>query len=817
MAFLLGNLAVHQLSSLDSSTFYWLISSGLFIIFIGLILGHFIHSDQNIKRLFRLGLMIVFFCFSFLFTFISAEQKLEQKIPPDWENKKVIIQGIISSVPEVTEYAVKFNFDILKWLADESVKFDSTVKISAYQLSDEAKKQFKAGDIWQLQVKLKPVSGMLNKAGFDYEKWLFQQEIRAKGTIKDSGQNQLIGKATEWFYQLTSFRQQVFTQLHSLLENNPYQGIYLALSLGIRHSIPDQHWQLFTSSGTSHLIAISGLHIGLIAGFIFFLSRFLWSRSVFLIQLVAAPRFAAIIAIVAALLYSAMAGFSIPTQRALVMLVLLLFGIISSVRISSINILAYSLILVLLIDPMSSLSMGFWLSFSAVAIILTTIYWQNTRALEQDPSQLLKYSFRFKLVHNLKQLATIQIVLFVGLLPLTILFFQNVSLISPIANFLVVPWMSLLVIPLTLLASLLSYISESLGQVLFQLNSYLFLPVEIYLSWLSKFRFHQLSIESGYFYYLLILLIFVYMVLKIVNKLSKIISVLCFVICLYSIYGYKNKTELETAQYKITALDVGQGLSILIETQNKTMLYDTGNRYPSGFNMAEQVIIPVLQSKNINHIDLLVLSHADHDHAGAAKILLDKIPVKQVISGEPGRIEKKFDLKTAACVVDSQWQWDGVTFKILSSRQYTQTVHFNNSNNSSCVIEITGKNNIRTLLTGDIEKKVEQLLVKDQKLSPVKLLIASHHGSNTSSSEVMISILKPEFVIFSAGYLNPFHFPAKRVVERFKRLAKSQNLQSQLLTTQNGMIEINFYHENSPVQIYRRDDRYYWNREYKPL
>ncbi len=400
-----------------------------------------------------------------------------------------------------------------------------------------------------------------------------------------------------------------------------------------------------------------------------------------------------------------------------------------------------------------------------------------------------------------------------------------------------VPWMSFIIIPFSLFSASVLLISPTLANSLFSLNASLMLPAWNLVEYLSHFEFNLLYLTLEQLALLLSVLAVVCILFfkrKSRYKWFSLIVFLPFFLMLvlprsWLSNAWQMSQKPIDGQFKLSVLDVGQGLSVAIQTAQHTMLYDTGRYFSPSFDMANRVILPFLRYENIHRLDLLVLSHADDDHASAAKALLQQINTAKVISGEPSRVEKKYQLSVLlsspaqACKRGDSWQWDGVRFSLIYSKfkQDNQVFATKNNNNASCVLLIEAKSGFSALLVGDIDKTIERKIISPAYLKSISqdvnilndidVLVAAHHGSKTSSSELFIQKTMPKQVIFSTAYLNHFHFPATEVVERFKQYG------SDLLTTENGMIQLlsTMKFQQPLLFIYRRDKQRYWNRAYK--
>jgi len=803
LSFLLGNLLLHQMSNIDN---LW--PSIIIFFTLSLILwlfAVFFLSPKYKLLLLQSGLILLFFQSSFLVSWNSAHSILSRSLPSSLEKQEIVIRGYVDSIPVVGKTNHKFTFLITQGpLSNPNLLAGMRVRLSQYYQAKKSVLLPRVGEFWQFTVKLKQPSGLFNPGGFDYERWLFQQQIRATGYIRHSSSNIKLDDSIPWSYFLDSIRQTFSEKLDEVLENNQFKGLLKALIIGLRDDIKPFTWQVFIDSGTNHLMAISGLHIGLLAAMGFFLGRYMWSTIPGLSNYIPAQQIGAVWAILFALTYAALAGFSIPTQRALIMLTIALAGWFVRRRFPPRLVLSWTLILVLIHDPMCSLSLGFWLSFSAVAVILvfSTEIFKRPQNNKNDQNQT---SFWRKVEVRLFQYSALPLVLFLGLLPLSILFFERLSLLSPLANFIAVPWVSLLIIPLSLVAALTMQFNNNWAEVLFNLIEMLVKPLFELLKLIATQEYNLIYLSIPSVYIFIIAVSGVYILLKSRKGIIRILGGFC----LFPLF-LSSGNSVPTGHFKLSVLDVGQGLSLIVRTRDHLMIYDTGNAISERFNMADAVLLPYLRHYGLTKIDKLVLSHADNDHIGAAPYLLKDYTPAYIVSGEVGRLKTKSNIDADSCIAGQSWQWDGVLFKVISPKNNLSTAVKGKSNNRSCVIWIQAGNGYSALLTGDAETAIEMQLVKNQDIKNSNILVAGHHGSKTSSSQTFVKWINPEIAIFTFGYKNRYNFPAEAVLQRF------QNQNTLIYATINGTIDISSNMPNNAAQIreYRKLHQRYWNRSY---
>ena len=758
----------------------------------------------------------------------------------------------ISSTYLKSDTTKRFNFLVSK-VNQKQLKSPIIIRLSWKKSSVEVTQ----GNKFILNVKLKPAHGLANIATFNYLSWLKSHNIVATGYVinprKKKSNTHSIKKnkkpksaknlsMNKLLIEKKSFRQTLLNQYQSLTPNHRLSPILLALTFGERSLLSDEQWQVLQATGTSHLIAISGLHIGLLASSSFFIVmlffQYLPSRNSRW-QQSNIRYFAIAISLLLATVYAYLAGFSLPTQRALVMVNLYWFSRLMGINLSPKRLILVTLFILLIISPFSLLTASFWLSFYAVAIIFVTLW--RFKAWLYKGSSLWRF---------FKGLFIIQICLTVMLIPITALFFQQISLVSLVANIIAVPWMSFFSIPTALISVLLLPLSESLAQYFMMVSLASLTWLWQYLDFLSKLpnTIFYLSLVQQLIVLILGITAFVILYLSscLWNKRIKkrILIILTLVVILSLLIEYLPSTSSinsyfwpkqenrnthdiisqknnKVTPWKIVFFDVGQGLSMLVEKNNHAILYDTGAAYPSGFTLSEAVILPYLQYSAIDKLDKVILSHSDNDHAGGISPLIENIAIDEIISNDKNitqstiaTLNKAIAITTnpipiTDCDPNHSFVWQGLMFDILWPLAMNLSDGLprkgKQKNDDSCVILITGPQGNKVLLTGDISSKVELLLLDTYPELSVDILQVPHHGSKTSSTRQFLSQLSPEIALVSAGYLNRWYMPVAAVKQRYHdsniTLLNSAELGQMIVTIdERGMI----------IQSYVKDLRPFW-------
>ncbi|HHZ70042.1 MAG TPA: DNA internalization-related competence protein ComEC/Rec2 [Methylococcaceae bacterium] len=644
------------------------------------------------------------------------------------EGRDINVVGVIYGLPISDQRRVKFDLRVIR---SEIGPLPEKIRLNWYS----PPKVIRAGQKWLLTVRLKKPHGYANPGGFDYEQWLLTQGIGASGYVRSDPTALLIG-TSDYNFSSADWRQYFHALLTKQIGHSPYYGVSEALVIGYKANVTKTQWQLFKNTGTIHLMVISGLHIGLIATIAYFMTL----KGLTLIKglQVAPPQVAAMVTIAVSSFYAALAGFTVPTQRALIMLVVMMLSIIWQRHSRPIAVLLLALLVVVMVNPYTILSSGLWLSFLAVGLIQYVV------------------TARLKPTGYLLSTVKVHVILTIGLMPLLIAFFQQFSVLSPLANFIAVPLVTFWIVPLLLLAVMMSLVSDGLGMFVFEMVE---LGFDVLLGGLSILAHRDFSVvyvaNSNPVAWLLAIL--GAMILMMPRGLSS--RWLGVVLLGPILFVVPEKTE--RGAFKLTLLDVGQGLSAVVQTANHVLIYDAGARFSTG-DMGERVIVPFLRFNNINAIDVLMVSHSDNDHLGGVQSIIEAMTVSEVITSEPQAL---LSLKPSLCQQGQQWQWDGVTFSILSPGGKK----FKARNDNSCVLKVSSSSGT-VLLPGDIELPREVFLTNRLKAAlKADVLIAPHHGSNTSSSEAFLAAVSPRWVLIPAGYRNRYKLPRSEVLERYKR------------------------------------------------
>ena len=744
----------------------------IFIFLPGLIFGAYIY---------RPCCLLLIFCLGFYTAFIGAYLLIYPNLKAELINQRLNITATIIKIYKQDHLSQKMLVRITDVKNAQLSDVPTRVQLNWYT----GKTAINLNDECEFLVKLKPFYRLANPGSLDYEKLMFTRGINARGYI-------LKGKCSPSSSR-NSLRIRLINQFKNYQSELDYFPIMLALSYGDRSEMSRPIWDILRATGTAHLMAISGMHISVICFLSFFVIRQLVSMSANLCNLLPAQHYAAIAAFFICFFYAYLAGFSLPTQRALIMVTVGLCAILIYKPVFNMNSLCLALIIILIFAPQSVLLASFWFSFSAVFFIYLAIQ------LCRQSSYIKKYIF-------------IQLYLSVALLPFSGYVFNEGSIISPVANLLAIPLVTFIVLPSLLITQLLITMELSISETILVIIDDGLRIMFVLLEMLAELKFSTLNYSPKLIEVILFELVLIVFSIGFATHhqfLKRYWMLLCCVLLIAALFITRSSVSKE--YLKLTILDVGQGLSVLVETNSHTLLYDTGLKSRSGFNMGDAVIKPFLQKHNHKQIDKIIISHNDNDHIGGLETLLAGVQVKSVMFNQiPDNLFFSEAHETQLCHEQIQWNWGAVKFEILHPPQDWNT----QQNNRSCVLKIRYFEH-SILLTGDIYESVETYL--NQKYGDKlrsDIMIAPHHGSQTSSSHSFINQVNPVFVIFSAGIGNRYGHPHSRVEARYV-----DNNVHILNTAIHGAISFKIYPKQAiqAPSTFQQQSKRYWHSTRKGL
>lgn len=724
-------------------------------------------------------------------------------LPATLEGIPLQVSGYICEVPVPGSFrGVRFSLCVTDWhrsdgLPETSGRLPSRIRLNWY--SDQA--SLAPPSPLTATVVLKRPHGALNPGGFRYETWLFRKNYGATGSIRalsaapDPGCGVLC--------QYHRLRTDLVRHLETRLDNMEHRGLALSLMVGYRGELKNADWEVLQATGTVHLVAISGLHLGMVAAMVAGLGRGLvlcspvrrWpsSRQRLLIFT---------LVLLASIVYALLAGFTVPTRRALIMVAVAGWFIYRGVLLGPWQGWLAALVIVLFLDPWSSLDQGFWLSFAAVAILI------------------LVFSRRVIVTHPLIALPLAQIAIFAGLWPL-LSFMQLPSELAGLpANLLAIPWFTFVIMPAIALTALLLQIpgGELVALPVLDLSLGIMWTG---LEWIGGGSWPVIRLPAS-----ATLILAALMMLALWWPDNRFRAVLAF--CSVAVVtGWTISQRQATNPWldapEVWVWDVGQGLSVMLRHQDQVLFYDTGPGVPSGYNAVDAVLLPSLRELGVKSVDTLVVSHGDMDHAGGLSSLVQAFPRMTLISGEPERlVELNPGLSqesVAECTTGRRWQVGDVEV-YLWQIDPGDLARQPDGNDSSCVL-VARYQGVELLLPGDISRRVESHFLTWPEIaqgdSHFRILVAPHHGSITSSRAEWVAQLQPEIVVFTAGYRHHYGHPHPDVVARYRQAgARLFN------TALTGALRIEWhgYHgsEGSPVTVTGLRERApFWIRRSEPV
>ena len=732
----------------------------------------------------------------FAWHLVWAGLRLDAQLPPELEGVDMQVSGIVRGLPRRFDEIQQFTFEIQQ---SEHGFEDRKVQLNHY-----GEEEIRAGKAYRFEIRMNRPRGLANPGVFDYEAWLFQRGVAARGYVRGAAEP-APELGTAWLDTLRAALKADLLRLASdterpetthapsrddsepnaeqlrLARGNETAGIIVALALGDGSGLSDEQWELFRQTGTNHLFVISGLHIGLICLLAYGLTLFTVKRFPTLMLLAPAQKIALIPALAAACTYGLISGFGLPAQRALVMAAVFMLATLFSIKQPASLRFLLAMAVVLTLNPLSFLGMGFWLSFLAVAALLLA---QRPGPRPTTPSTWLIASLR-------PQLAVAA-----GLLVPLLFWMGEVSLLGPLVNLPAIPLVGFCIVPLCLLAVCAIPISEPLTELLLQLATWLLQLLLWTLNQTVTLSANFAILERETPATLTLTLLAAGSLLALLPKgfpgrqLTPLLMLPLF---------FAPAKAPRQDLLRLHILDVGQGLAVIVQTRHHTLLYDTGASFSPDASMGDRVVLPVLEKMNTPKLDAVILSHSDDDHAGGYPAIAKALPIDRLYSSY--KVPQATG-PTYTCRDYINWRWDQVEFRFLHPATPQE-----NDNDNSCVLQIrAGK--FSALLPGDIEAGVERELaaaLRGKLRSDV--LIAAHHGSNTSSTWPFLKMVDPEYVIYAAGYRNPFGHPSPRVLERAAVFTPNM-----LNTSAEGMISFVLPRSGASPQVtrFRANHPRYW-------
>ncbi len=697
----------------------------------------------------------------------QCDARLGQRLDPALEGVSLRVAGHVASVPQTVGDGLRFRLAV-----EPQAGVPPLVELTWY--SPQWRPQ--AAERLELEVRLRQPRGFANPGGGDYEARLLREGLGATGYVRSATRLGRGGRDVARFPVLVT-RDAISGTIRAALGERPATGIVAGLSVGLQDALTTAQWRELARSGTSHLMAISGMHIGmfaLVAGWVVARIQRLRQRR----GALGTARDAAVVAgSLAALAYASLAGWSVPTQRTAIMIAIVALALRARRRVGSADALAAGAIAVLAIEPLAPLSVGFWLSFGAVASILLVTSGQLAR-----PGVARGY-------------AQSQWAVTAGLVPVLVGSFGTVSLVSVGVNFLAIPLYTLVVVPAVLLATALVLAAPAAGSVALA-----------GVAWLIEATWPLIAVPAAWPWATwgvagLGPIGWAVLVAGAVAALAPLPApgrvaglVLAVAAC-----GWRAAAP-EWGAAHVAMLDVGQGLAAVVETRHHVLVYDAGPAFRSGSDTGALVVEPYLRHRGLRRVDALVVSHDDLDHAGGVDSLARLMPIRRLITNghalaTPGPIEH--------CRRGGQWRWDGVSFEWL----HPGPEPLPGDNDRSCVLRVRVGSHV-LLLTGDIERSAEAEIAGQGEPGRVDVLTVPHHGSRTSSTQAFVDATRPRWALVPSGHRNRWGFPKPDVVARWEATGASV-----VVGSASGAVEFDV-HPDRPLaapRLHRPAQRRLWH------
>ena len=689
-----------------------------------------------------------------------AQARLADALPPDWEGEDIVVTGIVDELPRVSDRGYRFAFRVER-IETPDARVPGRISLAWHAASHEQGSAAEApaihaGERWSLTVRLRRPHGNANRGGFDLEAWLLERNLRATGYVRADARNRRLDAfAGRPMDHVQRTREAIRERAGRALQGAAHAAVLVALAIGDQSGIDERAWTVFNRTGVGHLISVSGLHVTVFAviagGLAFAIAR----RAVRLTSHVPARKIAAAVGLVASCAYVLLAGAEVPAQRTLAMLAVSALGMALGRPGTGFIVWLWALTAVLLWDPWAVLAAGFWLSFFAVGLLIFVASGRisQSRAAGAWP----------RVRRKVGEATRAQAAITLGLVPLSLAMFQQVSLVGPLANAIAIPVVTFAIVPVTLAAALMPL--EAPWRVAHAMLAPLMRGLEI-LSTLpgAAWAQHQppaWAVGAG--------IAGVALCLAPRGFPGRTLGIVALA-PLFLVWPAAPRP----GSFRLTALDVGQGTAIVVQTHSRALLYDTGPRWHQSADAGNRIVVPFLRAAGIRALDAMIVSHKDLDHSGGALSVLQAVPVGVLIDSLPDdspivarQRERGAHLR---CSNGQHWEWDGVLFQLLFPEPVHYTDRWRKTNDLSCVLRVVSAGGA-ALLAGDIEAVSEiDLVSASREALAADVLVVPHHGSRTSSTSSFVTAVAPRHAVFTVGYRNRFGHPRRDVVARYQRV-----------------------------------------------
>jgi len=722
-----------------------------------------------------------------------AHERLSVELAPADEGRDVVLVGVVAGLPAAMERGARFEF-VVEQVLTAGVSVPPQLSLAWYAV-DAAPVP---GERWALTARLRRPHGTFNPGGFDLEAWLFERNLRAGGYVREQpAPRRLAPMVWSVASAIDRARAELRTRLQARVGGQPLGGVLIALVLGDQRAIAEADWQLFNRTGISHLVSISGLHITMISALAALLAGSLWRRSPRTLALAPAQTAAAVAAVLAALGYCLLAGWGVPAQRTFFMLLTVAAASWLRVGTRPLATLALAALVVCLLDPWAVIAPGFWLSFGAVAAIMFTVAGRPGAR---------EAGWRARL----REAARVQAAVTLALLPLTAALFQQISVVSMAANAVAIPLVSLLVTPLALLAGVFVSLPDPLASLAAPCLVFahaLLAALHVFLGALAAPSWASLPLPAPPWWALALALAGVAWLLAPPGWPLRWAGAVWLLPMLLWPAARPGQDELW-----VTALDVGQGTAVLVESSTHTLLYDTGPRFSGAADAGGRIVLPYLRWRGIDVVDLLVVSHLDSDHSGGAASILRGARVAAVLSSIDAAHPALRGAEAARrCAAGQRIDAGAMRIDVLRPLAADYLRPRLPSNAASCVLRVAlGPH--RLLLTGDMPAAEEAELLGREGNLAADWLSVPHHGSRSSSSEALLDAARPAWASVQAGYRNRFGHPDAQVLARY--MARRVHI---VRSDESGMAQWRFRGDGAvDLHRWRASAHRYWNNRPGP-
>ena len=664
------------------------------------------------------------FLFGIAWACVVGQWVMQHRLPAELSRSDQWVEGRVLGLPQREDDSVRFDFNIKT--GSLGTPIGQTVRLGWYGHPP----RIEPGSDWRLRVRLKRPQGVLNAGGFDFEESALAQRLAATGYVRDPEHSRRLTAGAG----VDSWRDRLSAEIGQSLPGDRARFVQ-ALAIGDTRGLSDSDWEILRATGLTHQIAISGPHVGMVAGLGALLVLGLYRLLPALGRRWPRPQAAGIGALVFAFGYTALAGFALPTVRTLLMIAVVVAARWQRRVQSGSQTIALALIAVLLVDPLSVLAPGFWLSFVGVGWLL----WCLPHGTETSA---------------LRSFLDAQGVAVLGLLPLTVWFFGQASLVGPLANLIGIPIIGLGVVPLALLGLLLFPVSPWAATAVWKLSAGLMAGLWWCLERMAHWPWAIAWLPEPSMPAIVLAVFGVFWLLLPRGTPGKLLAIALLLPLLWPRVERPAAGEVDVA-----VIDVGQGLSVLVRTRRHALLFDAGPHSPRGLDFGEAAVVPALHAAGMSRLDMLIISHGDNDHSGGMKA------VQRAYASPPTYVPEGWPAAGArSCRRGQHWRWDGVDFRLLHPPADYPYLR----NDSSCVLRVEAGGRV-ALLPGDIGRWVEARLLREQRpLLRADLLVVPHHGSASSSSPAFIAAVSPAWAVFSTGAGNRFGLPHPDTVERYR-------------------------------------------------